>query len=129
MRIHWQHKSHNSCSLLFSLPRGCLSFSLLVTPNARWPQHGITVAGGYGWGSGFQELWSPRGLVVDDEDTVFIADSGNHRIVAWKKGDNEGHIVAGDQGYGSGLHRLSYPTDVFISNDTKSLIICDTWNE
>jgi sugar lactone lactonase YvrE len=65
---------------------------------------------------------------VDDDDTVFIADCENHRIVAWKKGDNEGHVVAGGQGQGNGLHQLNYPTDVLIDKETKSLIICDCWN-
>jgi sugar lactone lactonase YvrE len=65
---------------------------------------------------------------VDDDDTVFIADIANHRIVAWKNGDNEGHIVAGGQGKGNGLHQLDRPTDVLIDNESKSLIISDWGN-
>jgi sugar lactone lactonase YvrE len=103
--------------------------SLLVTPNARWAQYGITVAGGNGGGNGLQQLDHPRGLVVDDDDTVFIADTRNHRIVTWKKGDNEGHVAAGGQGKGHGLHQLDQPTDVLIDNETKSLIICDWGNK
>jgi sugar lactone lactonase YvrE len=105
-----------------------MSLSLLVTPNARWAQHGITVAGGHGQGDGLKQLHSPRGLVVDDDDTVFIADTWNHCIVAWKKGDHEGRVVAGGQGQGNGLHQLNCPTDVLIDNETKSLIICDQGN-
>jgi sugar lactone lactonase YvrE len=66
---------------------------------------------------------------VDDDDTVFIADWGNHRIVAWKKGDNEGHVVAGGQGQGNGLHQLNRPTDVLIDKETNSLIICGYGNK
>jgi sugar lactone lactonase YvrE len=106
-----------------------LSLSFLVTPNARWAQHGITVAGGHGKGNGLRQLNSPHGIVVDDDDTVFIADFGNHRIVAWKKGDNEGHVVAVGQGDGNGLHQLNYPTDVLIDKETKRLIISDWGNE
>jgi sugar lactone lactonase YvrE len=105
-----------------------MSLSLLVTPNASWAQHGITVAGGYGLGDGLQQLWCPHGIVVDDDDTVFIADWANARIVAWKKGDTEGHVVAGGQGQGNGLHQLNRPTDVLIDKEKKSLIICDHWN-
>jgi hypothetical protein len=65
---------------------------------------------------------------VDDSGTVFIADSGNHRIVAWNKGDNEGHVVAGGQGKGNGLHQLNHPTDFLIDINTDSLIICDWGN-
>jgi sugar lactone lactonase YvrE len=105
-----------------------MSLSLLVTPDARWAQHGITVAGGHGQGDGLQQLNGPCGLVVDDDDTLFIADYCNHRITAWKKGDNAGLVVAGGQGLGNGLHQLSYPTAVLIDKETKSLIICDWKN-
>jgi sugar lactone lactonase YvrE len=66
---------------------------------------------------------------VDNDDTLFIADDENHRIVAWKKGDNKGHVVAGGQGKGSGLHQLDRPTDVLIDEETNSLIICDYGNK
>jgi sugar lactone lactonase YvrE len=110
-----------------------VSVSLLVTPNAHWTQHGIIVAGGNGRGDSLQQLCYPYGIVVGDDDTKFIADHGNHRIVAWKKddieGDIEGHVVAGGQEEGSGLHQLNGPTDVLIDKETKSLIICDWRNE
>jgi sugar lactone lactonase YvrE len=102
--------------------------SLLVTPNARWVQHGISVAGGHGYGNGLQQLNSPHGLVVDDDDTVFIADLWKQRIVAWKKGDNEVQVVAGGQGLGNGLHQLACPTDVLIDKETNTLIISDYGN-
>jgi sugar lactone lactonase YvrE len=59
---------------------------------------------------------------------VFIADWGNHRILARGQGDNECHLVAGGQGKGNGLHQLNWPTDVLIDNETRSLIICDWGN-
>jgi hypothetical protein len=65
---------------------------------------------------------------VDDDDTAFIADYYNQRIVAWKKGDIEGHVVAGGQGEGNGLHELNLPTDVLIDKETNSLIISDCGN-
>jgi DNA-binding beta-propeller fold protein YncE len=113
---------------ILSSPLVCLSLSLSVTSNACWAQHGITIAGGHGQGDGLQQLDRPLGLVVDDDDTVFIADAGNNRIVAWKKGDNEGHMVAGGQGEGNGLHQLNNPTDILIDKETTSLIICDWMN-
>jgi sugar lactone lactonase YvrE len=105
-----------------------LSLSLLVTKDARWTQQGTTVAGGHGDGAGFQQFCRPRGLVVDDDDTVFVADWENHRIMAWKKGDNEGHVVAGGPEPGNGLHQLNLPTDVLIDKATNSLIISDCRN-
>jgi hypothetical protein len=106
----------------------CLSLFLLVTSNARWAQHGIAVASGHYKGLGLQELWSPHSLVVDDDGTVFIANFGNHRIVAWEKDDNEFHVGASGQGQGNGLHQLCHAIDVLIDKETNSLIICDRGN-
>jgi serine/threonine protein kinase, bacterial len=105
-----------------------LSHSLLVTPNARWAQEGITVAGSHGYENDFKRLNNPHGLVVDDDETMLIADTGNHRIVAWKKGDSKGHVVAGGHGRGSGPQDLNGPKDVLISKQMNSLIICDSGN-
>jgi sugar lactone lactonase YvrE len=65
---------------------------------------------------------------MDDDGTVFIADWENHRILAWKKGDNKGHVVADGQERGNELHQLDVPADVLIDNETKSLIFCDCEN-
>jgi hypothetical protein len=106
----------------------CLSISLLVTLDASWTQKGITVAGDHGEGDELRQLCYPQNLVVDDDDTVFIADAENHRIVAWKKGDHEGQVVAGGQGLGNELHQLNLPTDFLIDKEKNSLIICDRGN-
>ncbi|CAF1256152.1 unnamed protein product, partial [Rotaria magnacalcarata] len=107
-------------------------FSLLVNipTNAKWAQNGVTVAGGNGRGGATNQLNSPFGLFVDDDQTVVIADWGNHRIMQWKNGDTmNGQVVAGGNGYGNGLHQLYRPTDVLIDKETDSLIICDRGNQ
>ncbi|CAF2149476.1 unnamed protein product [Rotaria magnacalcarata] len=106
-------------------------FSLLVNipANAKWAQNGVTVAGGNGSGDDTNQLYCPRGLFVDDDQTVVIADVRNHRIIQWKNGDTtNGQRVAGGNGAGNGLHRLNGPTDVLIDKETDSLIICDRGN-
>ncbi|CAF2118332.1 unnamed protein product [Rotaria magnacalcarata] len=107
-------------------------FSLLVTipANAKWTQNGVTIAGGNGRGGTTNQLNSPNGLVVDDDQTVVIADYWNHRIMQWKNGDKtNGQVVAGGNGQGNGLHQLNRPTDVLIDKETDSLIIGDEGNE
>ncbi|CAM4763335.1 unnamed protein product [Rotaria magnacalcarata] len=107
-------------------------FSLLVNipANAKWTQKGVTIAGGNGSGGATNQLKEPFGLFVDDDQTVIIADFGNHRIMQWKNGDTtNGQAVAGDKGEGDGLHQLIYPTDVLIDKETDSLIICDLGNQ
>ncbi|CAF1474729.1 unnamed protein product, partial [Rotaria sordida] len=102
----------------------------LVTPNipanAQWIQNGIPVAGGNGHGNGTNQLAWPRGLFVDDDQTIFIADRENHRIVQWKMGDKYGQVVAGGNGIGNRLDQLNGPTDVLVDKKSDSLIICDT---
>jgi sugar lactone lactonase YvrE len=65
---------------------------------------------------------------VDDDQTVYVADWSNHRIVEWKWGATSGQVVAGGNGQGSGAHQLSYPFDVIVDKERDSLIICDRAN-
>ena len=100
-----------------------------IHPNARWQQNGLTVAGGNGYGNGIHQLSYPWGLFVDDEQTVYVADRSNHRIVEWKSGTTSGQVVAGGNGQGNGAHQLSNPYDVIVDKERDSLIICDSSNE
>ena len=99
-----------------------------IHPDARWQQNGLTVAGGNGFGAESNQLYRPQGLYVDDNQTVYIADELNHRIVEWKSGATSGQVVAGGYGQGNGAHQLSEPSDVIIEKKCDSLIICDTSN-
>ncbi|CAF1350947.1 unnamed protein product [Rotaria sp. Silwood1] len=100
-----------------------------IHPNARWQQNGITVTGGNRQGNGINQLSTPWGLYVDDDQTIYVADTSNHRIVEWKRGATSDQVVAGGNGQGSGEHQLSNPYDVIIDKERDSLIICDSWNE
>ncbi|CAM4846132.1 unnamed protein product, partial [Rotaria magnacalcarata] len=100
-----------------------------IPANAKWSQNGVTVAGGNGGGNATNQLDWPRGLFVDDDQTVVIADTENGRIVQWKDGDTtNGQVVADGNGEGNGLHQLNYPIDVLNDKETDSLIICDQGN-
>ncbi|CAF3807941.1 unnamed protein product [Rotaria socialis] len=103
---------------------------LNIPANAKWSQNGVTIAGGHGQGGATNQLNSPIGLFVDDDQTVVIADMMNHCIIQWKNGDTaNGQVVAGGNGKGNGLHQLYGPTDVLIDKETDSLIICDNGNQ
>ncbi|CAF5038205.1 unnamed protein product, partial [Rotaria sp. Silwood1] len=99
-----------------------------ISPNAKWAQNGITVAGGNELGSETNQLSLPWGLYVDNDLTIYVADYGNHRIVEWKSGATNGKVVAGGNGQGNGAHQLNYPPDVIINKASDSLIISDSWN-
>ncbi|CAF3917997.1 unnamed protein product, partial [Rotaria sp. Silwood1] len=79
-------------------------------------------------GNGINQLSNPWGLYVDDDQTIYVADRTNHRIVEWKRGATSGQVVAGGNGQGSGDHQLDNPTDVIIDKERDSLIICDYSN-
>ncbi|CAF4540391.1 unnamed protein product [Rotaria sp. Silwood2] len=96
-----------------------------IHPNARWSQNGITVAGGNGQGRETNQLCHPWGLYVDDDQTIYVADYYNHRIVEWKYGATNGTVVAGGNGQGNVDHQLYNPYDVIIDKESDSLIISD----
>ncbi len=100
-----------------------------IGANASWAQNGITVAGGNGSGNGLNQFCNPYGIFVDDDQTVYIADSGNHRIVEWKSGATVGRVVAGGNGGGSRNDQLNCPTDVIVDKQSDCLIICDLGNK
>ena len=99
-----------------------------ISAIAKWAQNGITVAGGNGIGSGMNQLNQPYGLYVDDDQTVYIADYANHRIVEWKNGETSGRVVAGGNGHGNRPDQLNSPVDVILDKKSNSLIICDLGN-
>ena len=102
---------------------------LTLPTNARWSQNGVTVAGGNGNGNAINQLWSPYGLDIDDDNqSIVIADSGNDRIVEWKMGASHGNVIAGGRDGGNRLDQLYNPTDVLIDKETNSLFIADRWN-
>ncbi len=99
-----------------------------LTINQTWKQHGTTKAGGHGGGNGLNQLSFPLGVFIDDEQTIYVADYGNHRIVEWKSDANDGQIVAGGNGEGNRNDQLNHPTKVIVDKENDSLIICDWGN-
>jgi sugar lactone lactonase YvrE len=74
------------------------------------------------------QLSDPEGLYLDEDQTIYIADSWNHRIVKWKCDATSGQVVAGGNGGGNRLDQLNAPIDVIVDKQTDSLVICDFMN-
>ncbi|CAF4236699.1 unnamed protein product, partial [Adineta steineri] len=104
--------------------------SVVIDSNTKWKQSASTVAGGHGRGSQLNQLNSPSGIYVDDDDnhSIYIAERENHRIVRWEFGADVGEIVAGGNGAGYAINQLRTPTDVVLDKEKKYLIICDYHN-
>ncbi|CAF1016861.1 unnamed protein product [Adineta steineri] len=122
---------HNSNRITY---KKLLNYQQLLPPviidkNTKWKQSATTVAGGHGAGSELNQLNRPQGFYVDDnDDSIYIADTDNHRIVRWKFGANNGEIVAGGNVSGNELYRLKTPEDVILDKEKTYLIICDMGN-
>ncbi|CAF4380520.1 unnamed protein product, partial [Rotaria sp. Silwood2] len=100
-----------------------------VNANVKWIQDGITVAGGNGRGSETNQFNDPCGLCIDDDQTVYVADYSNHRIVEWKCDAMTARVVAGGNGKENDSDQLTGPTDVIIDKGRDSFIICDYGNK
>ncbi len=67
-------------------------------------------------------------MYIDDDQTIYIADTWNHRIIEWKWNATSGQVVAGGNKQGNEAHQLSYPFDVIVDKEKNNLIICDKRN-
>ncbi|CAF1167326.1 unnamed protein product [Adineta steineri] len=77
---------------------------------------GIVVAGGNGKGDQLNQLNFPACIFVDEEESVYVSDQNNHRVVKWRKDAKEGTVVAGGNGKGENLNQLSVPQGVIVDN-------------
>ena len=67
-------------------------------------------------------------MYIDDDQTIYIADRSNHRIIEWKWNAMSGQVVAGGNKEGNEDHQLSEPFDVIVDRERDNLIICDWRN-
>jgi sugar lactone lactonase YvrE len=101
-----------------------------INHETKWIQNGITIAGGYGQGNQLNQLYYPKGIFLDEDDqTIYIADSENNRILQWKFGEKYGQVVASGNREESTIDQLKWPSDVIIDKKNNSLIICDSGNQ
>ena len=100
-----------------------------IDRNSRWIQNGITVAGGNRSDDLTNQLSFPWGVYVDDDQTVYVADTHNHRIVEWKKRATTGQVVAGGNGAGNQNNQLNCPRNIIVNKDKDCLIITDYGNK
>ncbi|CAF1067890.1 unnamed protein product [Rotaria sp. Silwood1] len=98
-----------------------------ISATATWIQSATTVAGVNSPGSALNQLYYPRGLFVDENHTIHVADWENHRIVKWYRGVSIGQIVAGGHGQGNHTNQLNESSDVLVDKD-ETMYISDNGN-
>jgi sugar lactone lactonase YvrE len=101
--------------------------SLNLSPTAQWAQNAATVAGaadGTG-GSSLSLLNLPYGITIVDDNTLYVCDAYNNRVVLVQLNSTTATAVIG-QGSTSNMYTLNYPTDIFV---TRTMIyITDSLN-
>ncbi|CAF1532872.1 unnamed protein product [Adineta ricciae] len=88
---------------------------------------GILVAGGNEEGNQLNQLNSPSYMFVDKDQSIYISDSSNHRVMKWLKDAREGIIVAGGNGEGNNLNQLNGPQELFVDEFNQTYVV-DCWN-
>ncbi|CAF3755882.1 unnamed protein product [Rotaria socialis] len=79
-------------------------------------------------GSSKSELSNPHGVFVDSYDEVYVADTGNNRIILFSPESKSGTIVSGfTLKGGKGNDELDSPTAFFVTRD-QTLFIADSGN-
>ncbi|CAF1061580.1 unnamed protein product, partial [Adineta steineri] len=94
----------------------------------QFQQFAVTVAGGNGQGEELNQLNYPSGMFIDNDKSIYIADSDNHRIVKWKLNSNAGQIIAGGNGKGNQNNQLDSPINIIFDKKNNSFIISDWGN-
>nr|BAJ99140.1 predicted protein [Hordeum vulgare subsp. vulgare] len=89
-----------------------------ICATATWSKQGITVAGGGGtYGSAYNRLNYPDGIFIGKNQTVYVADTDNNRVMKWVKNATVGVLVAGYGGSGTNSSQLRRPKDVVVDGD------------
>ncbi|CAF1468750.1 unnamed protein product [Adineta steineri] len=88
---------------------------------------GIVVAGGNGKGNELNQLNDPGFIFVDEDQSVYVSDQNNNRVMKWRKGAKTGRIVAGGNGEGANLNQLSSPEGVIV-DDLGQIYVADFQN-
>lgn len=84
--------------------------------------NGMAVAGGNKYGNGLHEFHNPSHIVLDNEDTLFVVDTNNQRIMRWNKGAREGIVVVN---LGRGPCGVIKVVDLLYDAKANALIVCD----
>ncbi|CAF1624460.1 unnamed protein product [Adineta ricciae] len=90
-------------------------------------KNGTLVAGGDGQGNKLTQFNEPHFIFVDDEQSVYVSDWKNHRVMKWRKDAKEGIVVAGGHGQGKNLSQLNHPQGIIV-DDFGHVYVADSHN-
>jgi sugar lactone lactonase YvrE len=87
--------------------------------SVNWTQNATTVAGQANGASGSSTAYlnTPEGIFISSDDTLYIADGSNNRIVSKQLNGNTSIKIIGS-GPGNNVNQFNYPSDVFSTDTT-----------
>ena len=100
---------------------------LRFPPSSTSGTSAVVVAGTGTAGAGPSQLNTPYRIFVGDDQTIYIADTGNHRIQRWAYGACSGVTVAGTGTLGTADSQLYYPVSITIDRN-QYMYIADSFN-
>ena len=104
-------------------------YALTIPTCATWNQTGTTMAGNQNGtlGSDLSSLFYPVSIFVDNNDTLYIADRDNHRILKFYPNSRTGIIVAGNGTPGNEPNQLRGTKGVAV-DQYGAIIVADSDN-
>lgn len=93
-----------------------------------WKPVANTIAGRHIAGAALNRLHSPKGLYANTDQTLFVANTLNHRILKYYQGEQLGRRIAGKNISGYSNELLCQPSCVIFSKQLDSVFICDHQN-
>ncbi len=91
----------------------------VVNAHSRWSDGGVTVAGNGSRGDASNQLDSPYGLDMIDDQTFIVTDTDNHRIMMWTTEDTHGEVLVG------GTDLLNQPTAILVDRLRGDFIVSE----
>ncbi|CAF0970799.1 unnamed protein product [Adineta steineri] len=106
---------------------GISTSQLVLSPSTSWATYANTVAGSSAGTSGStsSRLNTNLGIQIVNNNTLYIADQNNHRIVAIQPNSTTATAIIGS-GPGSGPTQLNKPSDVFVTS--QGIYVLDSSN-
>ena len=121
VKMHNHCKSKTTCGVAVSIS------GMIVTSDeakhciiASYPSQELRSFGTHG--SALGQLNSPRGVAVDGEGNILVADCNNHRIQKFTK---HGEFLQAVGSKGSGRLHFVYPKDIVVNPITKMVYVVD----
>lgn len=104
-------------------------YALTIPTCATWNQTGITVAGNANGtaGSDLSSLDFPVSIFVDNNNTLYVCDRDNNRIIKYYANAASGIVVAGNLTAGSSSSQLNSPKGVAV-DQFGAVIVADSAN-